>query len=184
MSFEGITQIGQIAIPVHDLETAVEFYQDSLGMEFLFQVPNMAFFDCGRIRILLAVPEEGNSDQRSSIIYFKVADIHAATDALRDRDVVITSDPHLIAEMNDHDLWMSFFLDPDDNMLALMSEVPKSAALEQTVEPLASRIKGQLLEKQPVVKVMADESLKSLTDCVTSAGAGGQNPIRARKGWA
>ena len=99
-------------------------------MEYLFQVPNMVFFDCGGIRILLAIPEGGDSAQRASIIYFKVADIHAATDALRDRGVVIISDPHLVAEMPDHELWMSFFQDPDQNTLALMSEVAKSPDTE------------------------------------------------------
>lgn len=130
MSFKGLSQIGQISIPVQDLETAVEFYRDSLGMQFLFQVPNMAFFDCEGVRILLAVPEEGDSDRQSSIIYFKVVDIHTATDSLRDRGVVIISEPHLVAEMPDHDLWMSFFQDPDENMLALMSEVRKSLRSE------------------------------------------------------
>jgi catechol 2,3-dioxygenase-like lactoylglutathione lyase family enzyme len=130
MSFKGLSQIGQISIPVQDLETAVEFYRDSLGMQFLFQVPNMAFFDCEGVRILLAIPEEGDSDQQSSIIYFKVADIHTATDSLRDKGVLIISDPHLTAEMPAHDLWMSFFQDPDENMLALMSEVPKSSQSE------------------------------------------------------
>jgi predicted enzyme related to lactoylglutathione lyase len=130
MKFNGLNQIGQISIPVQDLETAVEFYRDSLGMDFLFQVPNMAFFDCGGVRILLATPEEGEPDQRSSIIYFKVAEIQAATDALRDKGVVIISDPHLIAEMPDHNLWMSFFQDPDENMLALMAEVPEPSQPE------------------------------------------------------
>jgi catechol 2,3-dioxygenase-like lactoylglutathione lyase family enzyme len=72
MLFTGLSTIGQISIPVQELESAVNFYRDSLGMDFLFQVPNMAFFDCGGIRILLAVPEKGDSDRRSSIIYFKV----------------------------------------------------------------------------------------------------------------
>ena len=130
MSFEGLSQIGQISIPVQDLEAAVEFYREALGMGFLFQVPNMAFFDCGGIRILLAIPEDGDSDRRSSIIYFKVVDIHTETEALRERSVVFTSEPQLIAEMPDHDLWMSFFQDLDDNMLALMSEVPKPSEQE------------------------------------------------------
>jgi methylmalonyl-CoA/ethylmalonyl-CoA epimerase len=133
MSFEGLTTIGQISIPVQDIGAAVEFYRDSLGMEFLFQVPNMAFFDCGGIRILLTIPEDGDSDQHSSIIYFKVADISASTDALRDRGVVITSDPHLIAEMPNHDLWMSFFQDQDENTLALMSEEARPESTEQSV---------------------------------------------------
>ena len=133
MLFEGLSQIGQISIPVQDLEVAVEFYRDSLGMEFLFQVPNMAFFDCGGVRVLLAVPEEDDADRRSSIIYFKVEEIHTATDTLRERGVVITSDPHLIAEMPDHELWMSFFHDPDGNMLALMAEVQNPSQQEQSI---------------------------------------------------
>ena len=125
-SFAGLTNIGQVSIPVKEIELAIEFYRDTLGMEYLFQVPNMAFFECEGIRILLAIPEDGDSAQRASIIYFIVAGIHAATDALRDRGVVFTSDRHLVTEMPDHDLWMSFFQDPDQNTLALMSEVAKS----------------------------------------------------------
>lgn len=125
MPFEGLSTIGQINIPVHDIENAVEFYRDSLGMKFLFQVTNMAFFDCGGIRIMLGVPESGAEDHPSSIIYFKVEDIHSATGTLLDRGVVFQGKPHLIAEMPDHDLWMSFFQDADQNTLALMSEVSR-----------------------------------------------------------
>jgi catechol-2,3-dioxygenase len=84
MLFTGLSTIGQISIPVQELESAVNFYRDSLGMDFLFQVPNMAFFDCGGIRILLAVPEKGDSDRRSSIIYFKVGDGLASRKRCRD----------------------------------------------------------------------------------------------------
>jgi len=132
VSFEGLSRIGQINIPVHDLETSVEFYRDSLGMNYLFQVPNMAFFDCGGIRILLAVPEDDALDHPSSIIYFKVDDIHIATDALRDRGVGIRGNPELVAEMADHDLWMSSFRDPDENTLALMSEVARPDRIDQS----------------------------------------------------
>lgn len=125
MSFQGLSRIGQINIPVHELDTSVEFYRDNLGMEFLFQVPGMAFFDCGGVRLLLAVPEVSASDHPGSIIYFMVDDIHSATAALRIKGVSFNKDPHLIAEMPDHDLWMSFFKDPDDNTLALMAEIPR-----------------------------------------------------------
>lgn len=125
-SFEGLTKIGQINIPVHDLDSAVNFYRDVLGMKYLFQVPRMAFFDCDGIRIMLGIPEGDAFDHPSSIIYFKVDEIHAATDHLRQSGVVITAEPVLISEMPDHDLWMSFFLDPDENTLALMAEVPRS----------------------------------------------------------
>lgn len=125
MSFEGLSSIGQIIIPVHNIETAVEFYRVSLGMKYLFQVPNMAFFDCGGIRILLGIPENFADAHPSSIIYFKVDDIQAATSTLIDRGVEFQGEPHMIAEMPDHDLWMSFFRDPDQNTLALMSEIKR-----------------------------------------------------------
>ena len=130
MPFEGLSLIGQINIPVHDLETSVAFYRNSLGMNFLFEVPTIAFFDCGGVRILLAVPEDDEFDHPSSIIYFKVVDIHSVADALQDRGVVISKKPHLIAEMPDHDLWMSFFQDPEGNTHALMSEVVRSKPSE------------------------------------------------------
>lgn len=123
MSFNGLKKIGQINIPVLDLERSVNYYRDTLGMEFLFQVPGMAFFDCGGIRILLSLPEDEAHDHPSSIIYFYVDDIHTATEALLERGVTFFKEPHLVAEMPDHELWMSFFEDPDQNTLALMSEI-------------------------------------------------------------
>ena len=119
----GLTQIGQINIPVHDLARATAFYRDRLGMKFLFQVPGMAFFDCAGVRLLLALPEVEGLDHPSSIIYFKVDDIQASTAEMRARAVDITALPELIAQMPDHDLWMTFFRDSEGNTLALMSEV-------------------------------------------------------------
>ncbi len=122
----GLSQIGQIAVTVQDLERAVRFYRDSLGLRFLFQVPNMAFFDCAGIRLMLTLPEKTN-ENFSSILYYKVDDIQKAFEALSSRGVAFEGKPHLIAKLQDHDLWMAFFRDPDRNMLALMSEVPRPA---------------------------------------------------------
>jgi methylmalonyl-CoA/ethylmalonyl-CoA epimerase len=121
--FEGLAQIGQINVRVHDLPRAVDFYRERLGMKFLFEVPRMAFFDCAGVRLLLALPEGEGFDHPSSILYFKVSDIQAATAELHRRTVEIVSEPELIAPMPDHDLWMSFFRDSEGNTLALMSEV-------------------------------------------------------------
>jgi len=123
--FVGLSKIGQINIPVHNLDVAVSFYRDILKMQYLFQVPNMAFFDCGGIRLMLGVPEDPAFDHPASIIYFSVDDIHSTTETLRSEGVIITGEPELIAEMPDHDLWMSFFHDPDRNTHALMSEIPR-----------------------------------------------------------
>jgi len=115
-------QIGQIALTVSDIGRAVTFYRDSLGMRFLFQVPNLAFFDCEGIRLMLSLPEKA-AEGSSSVIYYKVADIQQAFQTLASRGVAFEREPHLIAKMPDHELWMAFFRDPDRNLLALMSEV-------------------------------------------------------------
>jgi methylmalonyl-CoA/ethylmalonyl-CoA epimerase len=119
-----LSRIGQVAVRVHDLDRAVAFYRDTLGMRFLFQAPpNLAFFDCDGVRLMLDIPEEREFDHPASIIYYAVADIAAATATLKARGVRFDSDPHAIAKLPDHELWMAFFRDPDENVLALMSEV-------------------------------------------------------------
>lgn len=121
-----LTQIGQIAIPVSNVARAVEFYRDRLGMKFLFQVPKLAFFDCGGIRLMLGEPEGSETPQRASIIYYRVTDLEAVHKALVERGVESVEAPKLIAKMPDHDLWMAFIKDPDGNTLGLMSELRKS----------------------------------------------------------
>lgn len=118
-----LDRIGQIAINVKDLARAVSFYRDTLGMRFLFEVPNLAFFDCGGVRLMLSPPEKPEFDHPGSILYYKVADINATFAALKGRDVSFIDEPHLIARMPDHDLWMVFLRDSEGNTLGLMSEV-------------------------------------------------------------
>jgi catechol 2,3-dioxygenase-like lactoylglutathione lyase family enzyme len=101
----------------------VRFYRDTLGMRFLFEVPNLAFFDCGGVRLMLSPPETPEFDHPGSVLYYKVADINATYTALKGRDVAFIDEPHLIARMPDHDLWMVFFRDSEGNTLGLMSEV-------------------------------------------------------------
>ncbi len=117
-------EIGQIALPVRDIEHAVEFYRDALGIRLLFQVPGMAFFDCGGVRLMLSAPD-GDVERPGSFIYFRVPDIAGAFDTLSRRGVVFERGPQMIADMGDHELWLAFFSDPDRNPLALMSEVAK-----------------------------------------------------------
>jgi len=117
-------QIGQIAVPVADIDRAVAFYRDTLGMQFLFQAPpGLGFFDCSGVRLMLDAAETPPSEKYSSVIYYKVSDINSAFDELSKRGVSFEKQPHLIAKMPDHELWMAFFRDPDGNLLALMSEV-------------------------------------------------------------
>ena len=118
-----LDKIGQIAIPVRDLEQAIGVYRDVLGMDFLFQAsPGLAFFDCGGIRLMLDVPAGTQSDNLSSIIYYKVDDLPSAVAELKSPGVDFDQEPELVAQMPDHELWMAFLRDPDENTLALMCE--------------------------------------------------------------
>jgi methylmalonyl-CoA/ethylmalonyl-CoA epimerase len=120
-----LSRIGQIAIVVKDVERATAFYRDSLGMRFLFAFPGLAFFDCDGVRIMLSRAEKKEFDHPSSILYFRVDDIQSACQTLRDRNVSFEDEPHIVARMPDHDLWMCFFRDLDENVFALMAEVSK-----------------------------------------------------------
>jgi methylmalonyl-CoA/ethylmalonyl-CoA epimerase len=122
----GITRLGQIQVRVHDVERAAAFYENILGLKLLFKAPpGMAFFDCGGVRLMLGRPEQPEFDHASSILYFAVPDIQVAHAKMKAQDVKFEDDPHLIARMPDHDLWMTFFRDSEDNLLALMSEVKR-----------------------------------------------------------
>lgn len=119
-----LAQIGQIAVPVSDIDRAIEFYRDVLGMQFLFKAPpGLGFFNCNGVRLLLDAPVKSQSKNYSSIIYYKVEEIHSAVESLSARGVVFEQKPQMVAKMPDHELWMAFFRDPDQNLLALMCEV-------------------------------------------------------------
>ena len=122
-----LLQIGQIAINVKDLVRATEFYREKLALKYLFTAGTMAFFDCGGIRLMLAKPEKPEFDHPSSIIYFKVRKTTDSHADLRARGVEFESEPRLIARLPHHNLWMAFFRDSENNLLAIMSEEPKAA---------------------------------------------------------
>jgi methylmalonyl-CoA/ethylmalonyl-CoA epimerase len=119
-----LTHIGQIAINAHDLERATAFYRDALGLKYLFSAPpKMAFFDCAGIMLMLSLPEKPEFDHPSSIIYFNVKDIGRAAEELTARNVKFEEQPTFVANMGSYDLWMAFFRDSENNLLALRSEV-------------------------------------------------------------
>lgn len=117
-------QIGQIGITVTDLDRSIAFYRDILGLKFLFRVPNLAFFDCAGIRLMLSLPE-ANGEMFRPILYFKVDDIQNAAAELERRGITFESKPTLIARLEKHDLWLAGFRDSDRNVIELMSEVPR-----------------------------------------------------------
>ena len=120
-----LNRIGQIALAVSDVDRAEAFYRDVLGLRWLYRFGDLTFFDCSGVRLLLEMARESGKAAHGSPIYFSCADIALAVRELEQRGVTFTSKPHLIAPMEDHDLWMAFFYDPDANTLALMHEAPK-----------------------------------------------------------
>ena len=121
--------IGQLMIPIDDFDRGVAFYRDILGLNFLFAAPpQMAFFVCGGVRLLVGVLPPGQPPQRGSAIYFQVSDIHAEHAELKDRGVTFLAAPHLVNRTPKSELWLAEFTDIDGNHLALMSEVARSVA--------------------------------------------------------
>jgi predicted enzyme related to lactoylglutathione lyase len=122
-----LSRIGQIAINAHDVDRATAFYRDVLGLPHLFRAGQLSFFDCGGVRLMLDKPEKPEFDHPSSILYFQVADIQAAFQRLKSAGALFEDEPHLLARMPSHDLWMTFFYDTEGNLLALMCELPHAA---------------------------------------------------------
>jgi methylmalonyl-CoA/ethylmalonyl-CoA epimerase len=119
-----LRRIGQIAVVVRDVERAVAFYRDTLGLRLLFQAPpGLAFFDCGGVRLMLSRAE--NTAAATSIIYYTVDDIQQAYATLSARGARFIGEPHAVARMPDHDLWLAECRDSEENVLALMSEVQR-----------------------------------------------------------
>jgi len=120
-----LSGLGQIALEVRDVDRSERFYAEVLGLRKLFRFGTLSFFDMAGVRLLLEQARDGEPIERGSVLYFKVADIVVARAALEARGLKFGDQIHRIAEMEDHDLWMTFFQDPDKHVLALMMEAAK-----------------------------------------------------------
>jgi methylmalonyl-CoA/ethylmalonyl-CoA epimerase len=118
-----LSQLGQIALPVTDVDRAETFYEKVIGLRKLYRFGDLTFFDCAGVRLLLEKTTEPVTPR--GCLYFRCADIALTVAELERRGLTFTSHPHLIARMDDHDLWMAFFADPDGHTLAVMQEAPK-----------------------------------------------------------
>ncbi|MDR7080108.1 catechol 2,3-dioxygenase-like lactoylglutathione lyase family enzyme [Neobacillus niacini] len=118
-----IQKIGQIGVPVKDLDRAVQFYKEKLGLPLLFTAGTLAFFESNGTRLLLSLPESEEFAHASSILYFQVEDIHASYEELLSKEVTFIDEPHLIAKMGQTETWMAFLKDGEGNTHAIMSEI-------------------------------------------------------------
>jgi methylmalonyl-CoA/ethylmalonyl-CoA epimerase len=124
-------KIGQLLIPVEEFDKGIAFYRDTLGIPFLFAAPpQMAFFDCGGVRLLVGVMPAGQKAQRGATIYFQVEEIRAVFSSLEEKGVRFTARPHVVNRTPKSELWLAEFTDPDGNQLALMSEVMLGERIE------------------------------------------------------
>jgi methylmalonyl-CoA/ethylmalonyl-CoA epimerase len=130
-----LNHIGQIALAVGDVDRAEAFFGGTLGLRKLYRFGDLCFFDCAGVRLMLEKARDSDEIRRSSVIYFRCADIALAVRELEARGVAFTHKPHLIAKMEDHDLWMAFFEDPDGHTLALMQEAPKGYTPASATSP-------------------------------------------------
>ena len=120
-----LSQIGQIGLPVVDTDRSEAFYEQVIGLRKLYRFGDLSFFDCAGVRLFLDKVKEPDAFRPQGCIYFRCADIALTVAELEKRGVSFTLRPRLIAKMDDHDLWMAFFEDPDGHTLAVMQEAPK-----------------------------------------------------------
>lgn len=114
--------LGQIARHVKDIAAARRWYGEVLGLRHLYSFGDLAFFDCGGVRLFLS--QEGGAQEGESILYFRVDDIRAAHAGLSARGVEFTHAPHMIHRHDDgSEEWMAFFNDNEGRPLAIMSQV-------------------------------------------------------------
>ena len=122
-----IVKIGQVAIAITDLAKSVHFYRDILGLELLFETPSgLAFFNCGGTRLMLTTLQGKEEDHKTSVIYYQVSDMESSVEQIKSKGAEFEREPQFATKMADHDLWIGFLRDPDNNLVGLMAEIPFS----------------------------------------------------------
>lgn len=117
-----LDKMHQVALQAKNLDEAVNFYRNVLGLRFLTRLdpPGLAFFDMGGFRLMLSATAS------EATLYFRVADVGEAVKALKKRGVTFLHSPAMIQRDEAGELgkkgveeWMAFFKDPSGNLLAL-----------------------------------------------------------------
>ncbi len=116
----GLTEVGQIAVTVEDVERATAFYRDVLGVPFLFDAPGLAFFDLGGTRLMLSRPE--GVGPSASLLYFRAADIQASYETLVSHGVEFLETPQVVHRTDNYELSIGSFYDSEGNVMAIMHE--------------------------------------------------------------
>lgn len=114
-----LSGLSQVSMRVLDLDRAVAFYRDVLGLELLSEHEGMAFVLAGSVRIMLAIPPSAEFDHPGSVLYFDSRDIEADCAALEALGVEILREPFVVHNEDNHEFWLAFFRDSEGNTLGL-----------------------------------------------------------------
>ncbi len=125
MRISGLRQVG---LTVTDLDRAIDFYAQVVGIPLIARFGALAFMDLGGVRLLL---EQQAVVEARAALYLSVEEIHPAHATLVARGVEFLTEPHVIFVdeagtfgVAGHAEWMAFFTDPDGNVAALSSREP------------------------------------------------------------
>lgn len=122
MTETGLGPLSQVAVTFRNLPAAIAFYRDVLGLPMIFETNGMAFFAMGDVRLMMTSPEDPEFDHPASVLYLKARNIDATHAELVARGVVFDGEPHLIGKMGTTEIWMAFFRDCEEHMLAITEE--------------------------------------------------------------
>ena len=75
-------RLQQVALTTRDLDRAIVFYRDVLGLPLIFVTNNMAFFDVAGTRLMIALDPERPDARTTSIVYFDAPRFHATVEQL------------------------------------------------------------------------------------------------------
>lgn len=115
-------KLGQVAVNVENVKRAVTFYKDVINLSLLFEMDDLAFFQCGDTRLLLSRAEKEEFNHPSSVLYFQVEDLNSEVLRMKEAGATFTDEPHMVAKVEDTETWMVFFKDTEGNTLALMNK--------------------------------------------------------------
>ena len=113
----------QVALATRGPERSKQFYRDVLGLQLLFEVPNMTFYQMGDLRLMVGV--ESSMTPGGSVLYIDAPDIDALGAGLEQRGVRFLGAATVVQRSEKGELKLREFRDPDGNALALMGFVPK-----------------------------------------------------------
>jgi catechol 2,3-dioxygenase-like lactoylglutathione lyase family enzyme len=111
-----ILRVWDVTFTVADLQQAVDFYQNTLGLQIKYQFSNYAGLDCGGMEIGL-VPGRANPPQQDApCVDFLVREVDEVYRVLRARGVHFVKEPHDTP-------WggrIALLADPDGHLLQLV----------------------------------------------------------------